>query len=178
MASATTSVSGLVSGLDTSTIISQLMQLEAQPQTALIDPSGATTKAYRAMALPTVFVLDKGGTVRDVMVGYSTPGLSRLETLVERLIHVVLADLSASFDPLCPVTFRFEDTSVEEVAALLAKLGGAPITFDDKADPLKSLPVTFSGTDMKLRAALDWLGRVSDITYVPTAEGITLTWKK
>ncbi|HWZ91005.1 MAG TPA: redoxin domain-containing protein [Polyangiaceae bacterium] len=50
------------------------------------DPSGATTKAYRAMALPTVFVLDKGGTVRDVMVGYSTPGLSRLETLVKRLI--------------------------------------------------------------------------------------------
>jgi thiol-disulfide isomerase/thioredoxin len=50
------------------------------------DPSGATTKAYRAMALPTVFVLDKGGTVRDVMVGYSTPGLSRLEALVKRLI--------------------------------------------------------------------------------------------
>jgi flagellar hook-associated protein 2 len=35
MATSTTSVSGLVSGLDTSTIISQLMQLEAQPQTAL-----------------------------------------------------------------------------------------------------------------------------------------------
>ncbi|MFL6099044.1 MAG: flagellar filament capping protein FliD [Actinomycetales bacterium] len=32
---ATSSVSGLVSGLDTSSIISQLMQLEAQPQTAL-----------------------------------------------------------------------------------------------------------------------------------------------
>ncbi|MEP7049970.1 MAG: redoxin domain-containing protein [Pseudomonadota bacterium] len=51
------------------------------------DPSGATTKAYRAMALPTVFVLDKGGRVRDVMVGYSTPGLSRLEGLVKRLIQ-------------------------------------------------------------------------------------------
>ena len=51
------------------------------------DPSGATTKAYRAMALPTVFVLDKGGRVRDVMVGYSTPGLSRLETLVKHLIE-------------------------------------------------------------------------------------------
>ena len=50
------------------------------------DPSGATTKAYRAMALPTVFVLDKGGRVRDVMVGYSTPGLARLETLVKHLI--------------------------------------------------------------------------------------------
>jgi thiol-disulfide isomerase/thioredoxin len=51
------------------------------------DPSGATTKAYRAFALPTVFVLDKAGTVRDVMVGYSTPGLSRLESLVKRLIQ-------------------------------------------------------------------------------------------
>jgi len=50
------------------------------------DPNGTTTKAYRAMALPTVFVLDKSGTVRDVMVGYSTPGLSRLESLVKRLI--------------------------------------------------------------------------------------------
>jgi len=51
------------------------------------DPSGATTKAYRAMMLPTVFVLDKGGLVRDVMVGYSSPGLARLETLVKRLIE-------------------------------------------------------------------------------------------
>ena len=51
------------------------------------DPSGATTKAYRAMALPTVFVLDKAGRIRDVMVGYSTPGLARLETLVQRLIQ-------------------------------------------------------------------------------------------
>jgi len=51
------------------------------------DPSGATTKVYRAMALPTVFVLDKGGRVRDVMVGYSSPGLARLEALVKRLIE-------------------------------------------------------------------------------------------
>jgi flagellar hook-associated protein 2 len=35
MATATTSVSGLVSGLDTSSIITQLMQIEAQPQTDL-----------------------------------------------------------------------------------------------------------------------------------------------
>src|ERR1700759_3210364 len=33
-------------------------------------------------------------------------------TLVERLIQVVLADLSTSFDPLCPVTFRFERLEV------------------------------------------------------------------
>ena len=51
------------------------------------DPSGATTQAYRAMALPTVFVLDRGGRVRDVMVGYSSPGLLRLEGLIKRLIE-------------------------------------------------------------------------------------------
>ncbi len=33
-------------------------------------------------------------------------------TLVERLIQVVLTDLSTSFDPLCPVTFRFERLEV------------------------------------------------------------------
>ena len=32
---ANTSIGGLISGLDTATIISQLMQLEAQPQTRL-----------------------------------------------------------------------------------------------------------------------------------------------
>src|SRR3546814_12718684 len=28
--------------------------------------------------------------------------------LVERMVHVVLSDLSAAFDPLTPVTFRFD----------------------------------------------------------------------
>lgn len=51
------------------------------------DTSGATTKAYRAMALPTVFVLDKSGRVRDLMVGYSSPALTRLEGLVKRLLE-------------------------------------------------------------------------------------------
>ena len=32
--------------------------------------------------------------------------------MVESLIHVVLADLSAAFDPLSPVTFRFERLEV------------------------------------------------------------------
>src|SRR5690348_11211778 len=45
---ATTSVSGLVSGLDTSSIISQLMQLEAQPQTALKTTLTKTQSAVTA----------------------------------------------------------------------------------------------------------------------------------
>jgi thiol-disulfide isomerase/thioredoxin len=51
------------------------------------DPTGATTKAYRALALPTLFVLDRGGRVQDVLIGYSPAGLSRVEGLIKRLIE-------------------------------------------------------------------------------------------
>ena len=48
-------------------------------------------------------------------------------TLVERLIHVVLADLSASFDPLCPVTFRFERLEVNPRFATISRLSIAAV---------------------------------------------------
>ena len=48
-------------------------------------------------------------------------------TLVERLIQVVLADLSASFDPLCPVTFRFERLEVNPRFATISRLSNAAI---------------------------------------------------
>jgi peroxiredoxin len=50
------------------------------------DESGETTEAYRALALPTVFVLDRSGVVRDVMVGYSSVRVAELESLVGRLL--------------------------------------------------------------------------------------------
>ena len=50
------------------------------------DESGKTIMAYQAMAIPAVFVIDRGGTVRDVMVGYDTVRLPKLDALVERLI--------------------------------------------------------------------------------------------
>lgn len=50
------------------------------------DESGETTEAYRALAIPTVFVIDKAGIVRDVMVGYSSARVAELESLVGRLI--------------------------------------------------------------------------------------------
>jgi flagellar motor switch protein FliM len=46
-------------------------------------------------------------------------------TLVERLIQVVLADLSQSFDPLCPVTFRFERLEVNPRFAAISRLSNA-----------------------------------------------------
>jgi len=48
-------------------------------------------------------------------------------TLVERLIQVVLADLSASFDPLCPVTFRFERLEVNPRFATINRLSNAAV---------------------------------------------------
>lgn len=50
------------------------------------DGSGETQRAYRAFALPTLFVIDRKGVVRDVMVGFSTERLRSIEGLVERLL--------------------------------------------------------------------------------------------
>ncbi len=48
-------------------------------------------------------------------------------SLVERLIRVVLADLSASFEPLCLVTFRFERLEVNPRFAAVSRLSNAAI---------------------------------------------------
>jgi peroxiredoxin len=50
------------------------------------DTTGNMLKAYRAYALPTLFVIDKQGNVRDVLIGYSTPRLREIEALVRKLI--------------------------------------------------------------------------------------------
>jgi len=50
------------------------------------DTSGNMLRAYRAYALPTLFVIDKQGNVRDVLIGYSTPRLREIEALVRKLI--------------------------------------------------------------------------------------------
>jgi len=50
------------------------------------DETGATQRAYRAYSLPTLFVIDRRGVVRDVMVGFSAARLRAIETLVERLL--------------------------------------------------------------------------------------------
>jgi thiol-disulfide isomerase/thioredoxin len=51
-----------------------------------IDSDGETTRAYRATALPMVFVIDKRGTVRDVMVGFDPEKLLALQQLVTELL--------------------------------------------------------------------------------------------
>src|SRR5216684_142757 len=48
-------------------------------------------------------------------------------SLIERLIVVVLADLSASFDPLSPVTFRFDRLETNPRFATIARPANAAI---------------------------------------------------
>jgi flagellar motor switch protein FliM len=53
---------------------------------------------------------------------------TRIErALVERMVHVILADISASFDPLCPVTFRFERLEVNPRFAAISRLSNAAV---------------------------------------------------
>jgi flagellar motor switch protein FliM len=47
--------------------------------------------------------------------------------LVERMIHVVLADLSAAFDPLSPVTFRFDRLETNPRFATISRPSNAAI---------------------------------------------------
>lgn len=48
-------------------------------------------------------------------------------TLVERLINVVLGDLGAAFEPLCPVDFRFDRLEVNPRFAAVSRLSNAAV---------------------------------------------------
>lgn len=50
------------------------------------DPTEHTTQAYQALALPSLFVVDRAGLVRDVLVGYDAGRLNQMEQLVARLL--------------------------------------------------------------------------------------------
>lgn len=54
--------------------------------------------------------------------------------LVQRMIHVVLADLSAAFDPLSPVTFRFERLETNPRFAAIARHGNAAVVAKLRVD--------------------------------------------
>lgn len=54
------------------------------------DPDGETTRVFKAFALPTMFVIDREGKVRDAMVGYSSDGLRKTENAVRALVSAHL----------------------------------------------------------------------------------------
>ena len=50
------------------------------------DADGTATRAYSANALPTLFIIDQKGTVREVIIGYSEAELGAAETLIANLL--------------------------------------------------------------------------------------------
>lgn len=50
------------------------------------DASGRTTEAYGVSALPTLYVLDKKGVVRDVTIGYAPDNAAKVDALVQKLL--------------------------------------------------------------------------------------------
>ncbi len=54
--------------------------------------------------------------------------------LVERMVHVILADLSAAFDPLSPVTFRFDRLETNPRFATIAREANATIIITLRID--------------------------------------------
>lgn len=52
----------------------------------LSDPDGLTAQAYQAFALPTLFVIDRQGVVRDVSVGYDPARIAQIEATLARLL--------------------------------------------------------------------------------------------
>lgn len=53
----------------------------------LSDPEGTVAQSYQAYALPTVFVIDRQGVVRDVFVGYDPDHVEHMQRTLDRLVH-------------------------------------------------------------------------------------------
>lgn len=51
----------------------------------LSDPDALTARAYQAFSIPTLFVIDRAGVVRDVAVGYDPARLAAVEATLQRL---------------------------------------------------------------------------------------------
>ncbi len=70
----------------------------------LSDPEGQTAQLYQAFALPTLFVIDRAGVVREVSVGYDPRRLRALQKLVEQLMAEPAPPASAAPAVSVPAT--------------------------------------------------------------------------
>jgi peroxiredoxin len=51
-----------------------------------VDPDGSTSRAYAVSVLPTLFVIDKRGVIRDVATGYDPAREAQIEALIQELL--------------------------------------------------------------------------------------------
>lgn len=71
---------------DDATVAAEHARKTGMSFAAAADTDAATTKAYGVTSLPTLFVIDKGGVVREVTVGYEPGSEARIEKLVQTLL--------------------------------------------------------------------------------------------
>jgi flagellar motor switch protein FliM len=87
-----------------------------------------------AMLYSIVNVLLGGGRSKAAMRIEGRPYTTIEQSLIERLIHVVLQDLSASFEPLSPVNFRFERLEVNPRFVTISRPSNAAIRVGLRVD--------------------------------------------
>ena len=71
---------------DTADVATAFKERAAMRYAVEVDAHGETSVAYGVSALPTVYVLDKRGVVRDVSVGFDPSHAAQLEALVKTLL--------------------------------------------------------------------------------------------
>ena len=125
----TQSVSGLVSGLDTTSIISQLMQLESQPQQALKTKQSATQSLVTALQSLNTKVSSLGDAATKAATATSWQALTASSTDTS-----VTATASSGGDPTS-ITFAVDTTAQTQVSLVPATsvadllLGNGSMTF-------------------------------------------------
>ena len=125
----TQSVGGLISGLDTTSIISQLMQLESQPQQALKTKQSATQSLVTALQSLNTKVSSLGDAATKAATATSWQALTASSTDTS-----VTATASSGGDPTS-ITFAVDTTAQTQVSLVPATsvadllLGNGSMTF-------------------------------------------------
>jgi len=165
MASSSSSVSGLVSGMDTATIISQLMQIEAQPQAAL--QRRVSTEQKAVSSLQTVNaklanVATKAGTLSSLVAWSPVKATSSNSGVtVTTSTGAAPASLTLAVGQLATATVVDYGTHAltQQVAGgattvTLTLAGGAARTVDTGDGTLKGLVDALNGGNFGVRATL------------------------
>jgi peroxiredoxin len=71
---------------DAADVTKQTIQDWKIPYAVGADPAQQTQAVYRVSAIPAVFVVDRKGIIRDVLIGYDPTGASETQKLVEKLL--------------------------------------------------------------------------------------------
>jgi peroxiredoxin len=67
-------------------IAAQAAQAQGMRYAVVSDPEETTARIYSVKAIPTMFVIDKKGVIREVFVGYNPARITEMEKLIQSLL--------------------------------------------------------------------------------------------